>query len=326
MNLSKRNPSIIGLFCKCFEHCEIGFISTLKRESLARTAIVTLLGLLWTMPSFSHAAIVVNDDSGRSIELDHPARRIISLAPHITELLYEIGAGDFIVGAVQYSDYPQAAKGIRRIGGNNALDLESIVSLKPDLVIAWRGGNPVHQVEKLISLGIPVFYSDPVKLTDVADTLLRFGQLTGLTKNARSAQQAFLKRYRQLKQNYQHKKKVRTFYEIWNQPMMTVNGKHIINEVIELCGGENVFKSLPSLTPTVNIEAVLEANPEVIIASGVGNGPPPWLEQWNRWHNLAAVKNQQVYFVNPDYIHRQSSRILIGAEKVCRLLDMARKP
>ena len=106
--------------------------------------------------------------------------------------------------------------------------------------------------------------------------------------------------------------------------MMTVNGKHIINEVIELCGGENVFKTLSTLTPTVNTEAVIEANPAVIIGSGVGDDPPPWLNQWNRWIGLSAVKNHHVYFVNPDYIHRQTSRLLTGAERVCGLLDKAR--
>lgn len=282
--------------------------------------------MLLVLPFSCNAAVVVTDDTGHKIQLDHPAQRIISLAPHITELLYEIGAGSFIVGTVEYSDYPPEAKTIRRIGRHNALNLETIVTQKPDLVIAWRSGNPVHQVEKIISLGIPVYYSDPVKLSDVANSLLRFGQLTGLNENGRQAQQAFTQHYEQLQQRYRHKAKVKVFYEIWSQPMMTVSGKHVINEVIELCGGENVFKTLPSLTPSVNIEAVLEADPEVIIASGVGDGPPPWLAQWNRWHDLSAVKNHHVYFVNPDYIHRQSSRILTGAERVCELLDKARKP
>ena len=317
MHISKRYLRSKVFFPNCFKQCDSGFISAFRLRAMA----FCVLGLV----SFAcFAAIDVTDDRGRSIHLDHPAHRIVSLAPHITELLFEIGAGGFIVGTVDYSDYPPAANSIRRIGRHNALDLETIVLLKPDLVIAWYSGNPVHQVEKIIGLGIPVFYSNPVKLSDVADTLRHFGVLTGLDQNGQKAQQAFMLRYQQLRQRYQHKPKVRVFYEIWNQPMMTVNGQHIINEVIDLCGGENVFKTLPSLTPTVNTEAVLNADPDVIIASGVGDEPPPWLSQWDRWSELSAVKNHHVYFVNPDYIHRQTSRILIGAHRVCELLDRAR--
>jgi iron complex transport system substrate-binding protein len=297
-----------------------------KQNRTALIPIGSILLALCLLSSTVWAEVNVVDDKNRTIHLSQPAKRIVSLAPNVTELLFEIGAGEDIVGTVEYSDYPQAAKTIPRIGRHNALDLETIVMLKPDLVIAWQSGNPVQQVEKLVNLGIPVYYSELRKLMDVADTLQRFGKLTGLQANAQRAQQAFVTRYRRLNKDYQHKSKIKVFYEIWNQPMMSVNGDHIINEVIELCGGENVFKSLAPLTPTVNVEAVLLADPEVIIASGVGDAPPPWLGEWDRWRQLSAVKHGHVYYVNPDYIHRQTSRILIGAERVCSLLDKARKP
>ena len=284
--------------------------------------------VLWfgTVIGATQAEVEVVDDNGRSIHLPHTAQRIVSLAPHITELLFEIGAGDYIVGTVEYSDFPPAARSIRRIGRYNAVDLETVVTLKPDIVIAWQSGNPAHLVEKIIDLDIPVYYSEPRKLLDVADTLRRFGRLTGMTANAQHAQQQFRRRYELLRKRYQNKPKVRVFYEIWNQPMMSVNGSHIINEVIQLCGGENVFASLAPLTPTVDIESVLQANPEVIIASGVGDAAPPWLDEWDRWPQIAAVKNGFVYHINPDYIHRQTSRILTGAERVCAFLDKVRGP
>jgi iron complex transport system substrate-binding protein len=147
-----------------------------------------------------------------------------------------------------------------------------------------------------------------------------------MTANAQHAQRKFRQRYESLRKRYQNKPKVRVFYEIWNQPMMSVNGSHIINEVIQLCGGENIFASLAPLTPTVDIESVLQANPQVIIASGVGNAAPPWLDEWDRWPQIAAVKNGFVYHINPDYIHRQTSRILTGAERVCAFLDKVRGP
>lgn len=329
MNLSKQRLIIKDIAIKdlansCVARGLIGF--GLAPGNRRRYLWLIVLTLVFYWPVQGWAQVDITDDSGRHIHLPQVAHRIVSLAPHITELLYEIGAGDSIVGTVEYSDYPPAAKSIPRIGRHNALDLEAIVMLKPDMVIAWRSGNPVHQVEKLIGLGVPLYFSNPTKLEDVARTLWQFGQLTGMVKNGRRAQQAFLTRLARLKKQYQHKTKVRVFYEIWNQPMMTVNGQHIINEVIETCGGENVFKQLPALVPTVNIEAVLEADPAVIIASGVGDSPPPWLEDWNQWRNLSAVKHHQIYAVNPDYIHRQTSRILTGARRVCVLLDKARSP
>jgi iron complex transport system substrate-binding protein len=288
--------------------------------------VLTLCLFSVSLAATAGAAVEVVDDSNRTIRLPRVAQRIVSLAPHITELLYEIGAGKTIVGTVDYSDYPEEAKHLPRIGRHNALDLETIVMLRPVVVIAWRSGNPVHHVEKLISLGIPVYYSEPTRLLEVADTLLRFGQITGRQTAAKLAQQKFVADYQRLKARYQQQSKVTVFYEIWNQPMMSVNSDHIINEVIELCGGDNVFKSLAPLTPTVNVEAVLKADPQVIIASGVGDAPPPWLGEWDRWQALAAVKRGHVYSINPDYIHRQTSRILIGAARVCAFLDKARQP
>ncbi|WP_455211382.1 cobalamin-binding protein [Kaarinaea lacus] len=322
MNLSncrRRNKELATTICQHSYHH-----SQQNRMVLIPFWCVALA--LWLFIDTVRAEVHVTDDTGQSIRLPHTAQRIVSLAPHITELLYEIGAGENIVGTVEYSDFPQAAKSIRRIGRHNALDLETIVMLKPDIVIAWQSGNPVHHVEKIVDLGIPVYFSEPLQLMDVASTLQRFGRLTGKFDNAQQAQQRFIQRYEQLRGYYQHKPKVRVFYEIWNQPMMSVNGKHIINEVIQLCGGENVFASLAPLTPTVDIESVLQANPEVIIASGVGDAAPPWLGEWDEWPQVAAVKSGHVYHINPDYIHRQTSRILIGAESVCVFLDKARNP
>jgi iron complex transport system substrate-binding protein len=325
MNLSKCNRKYSHKNIYPINHSQHR-ISEQRRIILIPLRWIALSLWLLLVVGAAQAQVEVVDDNRRTIRLPQTAQRIVSLAPHITELLYEIGAGELIVGTVEYSDFPQAAQAIRRIGRHNALDLETIVLLQPDIVIAWKSGNPVHHVEKIIDLGIPVYYSEPLKLMDVPSTLRRFGQLTGLSANAQQAQQQFTQRYQRLKKHYQSKPKVRVFYEIWNQPMMSVNSTHIINEVIQLCGGENVFASLAPLTPTVDIESVLKANPEVIIASGVGDAAPPWLSEWDSWQQVSAVKNGHVYHVNPDYIHRQTSRILIGAERVCALLDKARIP
>jgi iron complex transport system substrate-binding protein len=312
-NHIKPNNRLGSLFLVLFE----------KRFTLPGFLFAGLL--IWAvLPAKGIAAVAAIDDGGERIVLDAPAKRIVSLAPHITELLYEIGAGESIVATVDFSDYPPQAKKIPSIGRHNALDLERIVALQPDLVIAWQSGNPRHQVDTLRQLNLPVFFSEPRKLEDVAHTLERFGILTGHAAAGVSAKQAFNERYEKLKARYFSKRTVTVFYEIWNQPLTTINGEHIINEVIELCGGENVFKSLPVLAPIVSIEAVLKADPQVIIASGVDGGAPPWLDHWQKWQGLRAVKQQHIYFINPDIIHRHTVRLLEGARQVCTLLERAR--
>jgi iron complex transport system substrate-binding protein len=253
-----------------------------------------------------------------------PAQRIISLAPHITELLYAIGAGDALIATVEHSDYPQAAKHLPRIGKHNALDLERIVYLQPDLVIAWQSGNPDRQVNKLIDMGLTVFYSEPRTLMDIARTLERFALLTG--SNESMVKNEFVTRYQTLRRRYTNQKTVAVFYEIWNQPLMTVGGKHIISEVIELCGGRNVFGELSALAPTVSVEAVIKADPQVIIASSIGDERPEWLAQWDRWPNMRAVESRHVHHINSDLINRHTVRLLDGAQRLCEILDQARQP
>jgi len=273
----------------------------------------------------TYAEVSVKDDQGNIVTLPQPAHRIISLAPHITESLFAAGAGDKIIGAVNYSDYPEAAKKIPRVGGYPSADLEKIISLKPDLVIAWPSGNNLKQVDKLSAFGIKVFMSEPRYPQDIAKTIQRFGVLAGTTKTANKATNEFLQHYQLLKRNYSKKKKVKVFYQIWNKPIMTINGNHLISEIIELCGGENVFADLKTLTPRISLESVLASKSEVIISGGMGKVHPEWVDEWRPWTELPAVKNEQLYFIDPALMQRVGPRILQGADKLCEFLDDARK-
>ena len=270
------------------------------------------------------AAVSVKDDKGNIVTLQQPAKRIISLAPHITESLFAAGAGDKIIGAVNYSDYPEAAKKIPRVGGYPSADLEKIISLKPDLVIAWPSGNNLKQVDKLTAFGIKVFMSEPRYPQDIAKTIQRFGVLAGTSKIANKATNEFLQHYQLLKTNYSKKKKVKVFYQIWNKPIMTINGEHLISEIISLCGGENVFANLKTLTPRISFESVLASNSEVIISGGMGKAHPEWIDEWRPWSDLPAVKNEQLYFIDPALMQRVGPRILFGADKLCEFLEKAR--
>ena len=285
--------------------------------------LAPLLALALGVPC-AHAAIDLTDDQGQPVHLDKPATRIVSLAPHITEMLFAAGAGERVVGAVQYSDYPEAAKKIPRVGGYTTVDMEKVVALKPDLVVAWKSGNRDAQLGKLRALGIPVFVNEPRKIDDVARSVAQLGKLAGTGAVADAAAQGFRKRHAALAAKYSTRPPVRVFYEAWNRPLMTVNGEHLISDVMRLCGGDNVFAKLPMLAPTIDAEAVLAATPEVIVASGMGEGRPEWLDDWRQWTKLPAVARGNLFFIPPDLIQRHTPRILDGAERLCGQLDEAR--
>ncbi len=283
-----------------------------------------LIVLVLLAAHFAHAEIVVHDDAGRTVRLAAPAQRIVSLAPHITENLYAAGAGSHIVGAVDYSDYPAAAKKLPRVGDYDRLDLEAILALQPDLVIAWDSGNQAGQLAKLRALGLPLFVSRPLKLGDIATDIARFGDLAGTSAVALPEARAVRARIAELRARYSMRPPVRTFYQIWDRPLITVNGEQMISKVMRLCGADNVFAGLPQLAPTVSIEAVLAADPEAIIASGADATRPRWLDMWQRWKDLTAVARGNLFFVPPDLISRPTPRVLDGARLLCEDIETAR--
>ncbi len=284
---------------------------------LTLTATVALLGS-------AQADLVFKDDTGREVRLKGPAKRIITLAPHATEMLYAAGAGDRLVGTVEYSDFPPAAKKVPRVGSYDRFDLEAISALKPDLIIAWESGNPAAPVEKLKALGLTVYVSQPNRMEDVAGQLERLGQLAGTEGTANAAAAQFRQRLDTLRRNNAGKPKVRVFYQIWIAPLMTVGGPQIITSAINLCGGENVFGHLTQMAPTVSVEGVLAADPEAIVATGMGDARPEWLNDWNKWPRMTAVKRGNLFHIHPDLMQRHTPRILDGAEQLCADLDVAR--
>lgn len=284
-----------------------------------------LLVLALLLPAASPAAIAVTDDNGRLVTLPAPAQRIVSLAPHVTELLFAAGAGERLVAVGSYSDYPPAARTLPQVGSHSSIDYERLLALQPDLVIAWQSGNGGRVIERLRALGLTVFVSEPRRLADIPDSLERLGQLAGSAAQATAAAQAFRERLEQLAWRYSQRPRLRVFYQIWNAPLMTVNGEQLISQVVRLCGGENIFAALPTLAPQVNLEAVLAADPDVIVVSDVGEQPPEWLYDWRRWPHLRAVQRGNLFFVPSDLIQRQGPRILDGAQLLCEQLEQARR-
>jgi iron complex transport system substrate-binding protein len=271
------------------------------------------------------AEVAVVDDSGASVRLAQPARRIVTLAPHLVETLYAAGAGDRLVGTVAYSNYPEAAKKKTQVGSYALLDLEAIVALKPDLIIAWQSGNAKAHIDRLRAIGFTVYLSQPNRIDDIAAEIERFAVLTGTGAVGQAAARRFRERFAALQKRYGDRPPVRTFYQIWKQPLMTVGGTQIISSVIRLCGGENVFGNLETLAPTVSVEAVIAANPEAIVASGMDEARPEWLDDWKRWSSIDAVARGNLFFVPPDLIQRHTPRLLDGADRLCQQLETARR-
>jgi len=272
----------------------------------------------------AQAQLRVTDDYGRAVVLAAPARRVVSLAPHLTELMYAAGAGARLVGALEYSDYPAEAKALPRVGSEASIDLEALVALRPDLVIAWPNAGSARAVERIAALGIPVFRSEPRELEDIARTMETLGRLAGTQAPAGAAARTFRERAARIERRYAQRARVRVFYQVWDRPLVTVNGDHVISKVMRLCGGENVMAALPALAPEIDRESVLRADPEAIVASGPDGARPAWLDDWRAFPALAAVRHDNLYSIRPELLQRHTPRLLDGAEELCRILETVR--
>ena len=269
-------------------------------------------------------AITVLDFSGREVTLDQPAKRIVALAPHIVENLYSAGAGDKLVGVVSYSNFPDEAKNVPEVGTYNAFSLEQVLALQPDLVVMWGSGNGMQTLSTFEALGIPVYVSELRQLSDVPKSIRNLSQLAGTPAIGEAEASRIETELNALHRRYGEKRSLSVLYQIWNDPLQTVNGEHLISEIISLCGGYNIFGDARSLAPRVSIESVLLRDPDAIVASGMGEARPEWLDQWRAYPSLTAVADEALFFVNPDHLQRPSARIVLGAQSLCQQLDQIR--
>ena len=252
-----------------------------------------------------------------------PRLRIVSLAPNVTELAYAAGAGDLLVGAVEYSDYPEAARRLPRVGDAWRVDPERVLALRPDLVLAWASGTPEDTIARLRALGLRVEAVPVFRLADVGAALRTIGGIAGTEATAGRAAAAFDAEIARLRTAYSGAAPVSVFIEIDDEPLYTVNGRHVISEVVELCGGRNVFADLPQLAPPVAIEAVLARDPQVILSTDDTIADPYAL--WRQWTRLAAVRDRTIYSMPSDTLGRATPRLAQGAAAVCQALEDARR-
>jgi iron complex transport system substrate-binding protein len=284
---------------------------------------ILVLVLLLVSAVGVRAEIALADDRGRDLVLQGPAQRIVSLAPNLTELLFAAGAGARLVGTVAYSDFPAAARRVVRVGDSTAIDVERVVALKPDVVLAWRSGNPPGTITKLEQLGVRVFVTEPGTLAAIADEIVLFGRIAGTEGTAGKAAAQFRREIAALRHDYQGRRPVSVFYQVWHEPLMTVNGKQVISAVIDLCGGRNIFAGLSALVPRVSLEAVLAANPEAIVTASDRSAAQA-LANWSAWQQLRAVRDGNLLVIPPDDISRPTPRLLKGARRLCAQLERIR--
>mgnify|MGYP000093056096 FL=1 len=246
-------------------------------------------------------------------------QRIISLTPHLTELLYDIGAGDRIVATDDASDFPPEVAPLPRVANYRSINLEALLAQKPDLVLAWRSAQSrmLAPVEKL---GIPVFYSEPTDFASLADEMRSLGRLLGTRQKADQQADAYLARLNALKQRYGKPKPVSVFYQLWYPPLTSVNDSTWPGHAIRLCGGRNIMADAKAPYPQVGLEQVIKANPGLILA---GSRDPAVLAHWRQWPMLDAVKQQRLVLINPDELHRFTPRALNAVEQLCEAIEQA---
>ncbi len=268
--------------------------------------------------------VSVVDFMGRTVSLPAPAQRIVALAPHIVENLYSAGAGDRLVGVVSFSDFPAAARDLPQVGSFSAFSLEQIIAAQPDLILMWGSGNGSGALAKLQRLGIPVYVSELRQLADIPASIRLLGKLAGTETSSEPEALRLEQGFAELARRYRHARRVSVFYQIWHDPLQTINGEHLISQVIDLCGGYNVFADVATLAPRINLESVLARDPDAIVAGGMGSAHPEWLDHWHRYPGLRALQGG-LLVVNPDLIQRPTARVLAGARDLCTQLQGVRE-
>lgn len=247
-------------------------------------------------------------------------QRIVSLTPHITEMLYAIGAGAQVVATDQTSDYPDEVKKLPKVANYQSLNSESLLAVKPDLVVAWGSTQALMQ-QQIQALSIPMLLLKSQHLDDLPVELRLLGEKTGHREQANQLAAQIETKFAAYRQQSQQRPKIKAFYQLWYPPLTTVASGSFIQEIMTMCGAENPFADSQAPYPQLGEEAVLAANPEIIFATQHGSD----LEHWLKWPQLAAVKHKQLYLLKADWLHRLSPRILLGIEQMCNKVEIASK-
>jgi iron complex transport system substrate-binding protein len=267
----------------------------------------------------------VRDDTGRTLTLPRSPQKIVSIAPGATEMLFAAGAGRFVIATVEFADEPAEARRVPRIGDNNAIDVERVVALRPDVVVVWEGGNNAGQVAQLERLRIPLYRHRVERLADFPDSLRRLGVLAGTKAEAEKAATNVESRLMELAKTYGTGEKLSVLLEVWNRPIYTVGGSHMMTDALRLCGARNIFDELQQKGPAVDLEAVIARNPQVIIAVAPPGIAQEWLGEWKRYANIQAVRSGALVPFEDQRLSRLGPSALDGTEALCQAIEGVRR-
>ena len=272
------------------------------------------------VPAAAHA-LQATDDRGVTISLERPAWRMVTLAPHLAEIAFAAGAGAKLAGVSSFSRHPAEAQRLPVVASYGRVDIERLVALRPDLVLAWQSGNSPLQVDRLERLGVRVFVTEARALADIPRIVRLVGALAGSAEVAEAHARQFENEVADLHKRYARERRVAVFLEIWHKPLLSVNGRHLISDALRLCGGRNVFSAAKTLTPLVSREQILDARPEAIVTGGFGSEA---LRAWRGLELVPAVRDRRIYAIDPDWLHAQGPHVLEGVRALCGRLELAR--
>ncbi|MFT2090345.1 cobalamin-binding protein [Paraglaciecola sp. 2405UD69-4] len=281
-------------------------------------ALLVVLFVIISLPSLAETNSPLTDEQKQQ-------RRIIALAPHLVESLYAIGAAEQIIGTTAHADYPEDANNILRVGNYARLQIEKILQLNPDVIIAWKTGNPSDDLARLEKYNLKVVYTAPTQLEDVAAEILMLGELTGRNEAAKALAAKYLTRLTSLKKTYSQLTPVKIFYEMWSRPLRTVANNALLQQQVELCGGFNPFADALDDYPIVGLEQVLTTLPEVVIQPNPHSSDSPDGLDWQQWQHIPAAKNNFILHPDPDKTHRLTTRMLDEVKILCEQIDSARQ-
>jgi iron complex transport system substrate-binding protein len=287
---------------------------------LRRLAIFAVLSAA-SFPASSAPGFSVVDDAGRTVVLAGTPQRIVSIAPGATEMLFAAGAGDRVIATVEFSDEPAAAKSVPRIGDNSAIDMERVVALRPDVVVVWEGGSNPAQVSQLERLKVPLYRHKVERLTDIPIALRRLGKLTGTADVAARAAADVEARLAKLRQLYSRTSNPTVLLEVWNRPIYTVGGSHMMTDSLRLCGARNVFADLKEQGPSVDMEAVIGRDPAIIVAVAPPGTADEWLNDWRRFSTMTAVKTGRLIAFEDVRLSRLGPSAVAGTEALCKAIN-----
>jgi iron complex transport system substrate-binding protein len=278
--------------------------------------------MAFCITSSTAAPISIRDDLGRTVELKEPAKRIVTLAPFLTELVYSTGAGERIVGVSAYSDYPPEAKRLPQVSTAAGFSIEEIARLEPDLVVVWRDSARPEEIERIALFGAAVYVANARNFEDVPRLLRSLGALTG--RDVAPVVASYEAKLEKLRRDHAGERPLSALLEIWHRPLTTIAGRHFMNEALGICGARNVFADLEGVAPMVAMEEVYKRDPGLIVGASSAGSAQEFLAQWREHPTLSAVKSGRLVFVDADRIQRLTARTPDGIAALCAAIERVR--